>query len=69
MTGAEYRFKVATFRALLDGVIPGPAALNERLHGHRSRNINGREARWRREVFEFWGLQKNAATGRWEDSR
>lgn len=48
----EGRFKRAMCGLILLGLYPSPTALNAVLHGHRSRNLNGRECVWRREVMK-----------------
>jgi len=53
----EGRFKRAMCGVILLGLYPSPTALNAVLHGHRSRNLNGRECVWRREVMKAVGLK------------
>jgi hypothetical protein len=54
---AEVRFKNCVINLIADGVYPGPQAINERLHGYRSKSINGRECQWRREICAKIGFR------------
>lgn len=57
MTKAEEKFKQTVRDLHKEGIYPGPTILNERLHGHRSNSINGRETRWRREIMKELGIK------------
>jgi len=48
-------------------IYPTPTLLNEELHGHKSRNINGRETVARRMALERYGYVKGT-NGRWTNS-
>ena len=52
-TPAEIRFKAAVTITLAFEVYPGPATLRYMLGG-AGHNLNGRECRWRKEVWEPW---------------
>jgi hypothetical protein len=52
MTKAEERFKDVVKSLHARGVYPGPTAINAELRGNLSNHLNGRETKWRREVFE-----------------
>lgn len=54
-TRAECRFKLLCHDLERRGLDATPTRLNLEIHGHSSRNLNGRESRWRREVFEELG--------------
>lgn len=59
MNIAESKFKMRVRRLLTSGTWPGPKAING------SRNLNGKQTRWRREVLEAEGYVKHPLTGRW----
>jgi hypothetical protein len=48
-----------------DGIYPGPTALNERLHGHRSRNLNGHDTKIRALWLRQNGYVQDEAGGKW----
>lgn len=49
---AEMRFKECVRSLHMRGIYPGPTAINAELHGKISNHLNGRECRWRYEVFD-----------------
>lgn len=53
----EGRTKRAILGLIVLGLYPSPTAINAVVHGHRSRNLNGREVVWRREVMKKVGLK------------
>ena len=60
MTPAERRFKLALVEVILDGQYPSPANVYRQLgRGVRPhRDMNGRECRWREEVFYVLGWRR-----------
>ena len=57
MTPAEKRFKKVVRELHKEGVYPGPTVINLIVHGHKARNLDGRETRWRREMFKELGIK------------
>lgn len=55
--GAENRFKAAVLHLIMEGIYPGPQALNDYIFMHRGRNINGRSCKWRREICKDIGFK------------
>jgi hypothetical protein len=57
VTPAEKRFKKVVRELHKEGVYPGPTVINLIVHGHKARNLDGRETRWRREMFKELGIK------------
>jgi len=54
---AEEKFKKVLRTLHSKGIYPAPTMLNMMIHGHNSDNINGRESKWRKEMFKELGIQ------------
>ncbi len=67
MTAAKERFKRAVVELIAAGTYPGATAVNAALGHHRDRaDFNGREEKWRAEVFEAAGwVQRPNGTRSW----
>lgn len=64
-TPHERSFYLVCEGMLRAGELPTPTRLNEAVHGHRSRMLNGREAKVRARCFRDYGYAKDTRTGRW----
>lgn len=60
---AEAIFKRVIRHLQASGVYPSPTALNLLVHGRISDNLNGREAKWRREEMTVRGISLQRPNG------
>ena len=71
MTSEEYEFKADVIILHERGQFPSPTKINEfqKRVREKMQNINGRQCRWRVQVFKRLGYEKDKRTGRWRCPR